>query len=1212
MNVSSLRATSSTPALGPSTPTGNPGSQSRGRLRPPEHSSSYIATNKELSIVDISSFNYNSYRHKLIESALRKRYGGNYPPGNVILNSIQLNSVESSVETELNDKYSRSFFDFIDECYYEKNLKSKPEMEYLHPLDHFVVKPVEKPLTIEKYTETMDTTDDELSDVSTPLTPSTPLSRPITRRRTSSAAPGCVISNASSRCPLSRVSSKSPSVRPTCVVGSRSLSSESADRVTPKASCGSPKVPIGPQLYHQTENSVKEYNSGNKSSDIKAPVTKVSKKATHPRTPEAPGTPDSCVEPIAKKLKVTKRPMSALTKSILENQANHENVTKIKNAPDIFEREEQSPVEVKCALVKPTPAISMIPRPARPITDYDQPRSEITETAETMLQHASPGKEAKPVFSIKDSPMEPDTSQNLNEIILSSSGASQKFRSTNLGTTSRRQVLPLPAWNSSSSVARSLIKQNNDVTMEAEKKCNANTKRVTTPRPRNYDSQNRGVTRKCDSNPPSGTVSRNPSPNGRPKTASALTASERRSSSTRTSCSKLPTALPARKNIAKATFEKVSLARCKSPTSKTPTEKSSLTLSISHDGSSLSRNLISESSSGLLQSLDSSNSTKCMQPPTLSVELSSSSSGGMCDGNSILQNRNKLVRQDKAATHSNETKTKTSGSRAINCLELAQKRRPLPGKFSINSVSAPRSKITTAPNSRLPSPRSKHSTEVSNACETPDETATTLREPITVKDVKLTKVEGSRAKSESRSSCRAKSESSRCRKPRDNSMDGQPSLRAFGVKEVKRENYQLDRQITSTVDSELKYGGKSSNPSSVTSPSSHISSKLKAGDSFGAKISTTEGDRIETMRRTESKFVGEIGNKGRIRLKDTTSRIRSKQSLAASPAVAEIQRKSESKLTLAEKFPTDQVVEEQIATEKMKSRDLSENRNNSKLLKNNLDDEKPIHSFSFSTDKLGTRKKSCETFDEMRVDSEILFCLDYPPHWQLNESNPDSQSITTGILEVKRETSTRRTRIPSPITTKLVKASGNLTGAEPSKYSGSLRSPDRRMRPANPEILEPKLPGKPQTVKKKASASIKTDLSEVSNLVKGNTMSRHSAVMTSHEKTRQDDTDEPEESSRMGKQDTEKIHRFTRGRSTKAESVIQRSLRNYIKKLKVVLSDENSNVAAEEMASINLTDAILPDMRSVLESTELNRLESLLELAEQSTTLEHFSKKPVS
>lgn len=119
-----------------------------------KQSSSFIATNSELPIVDISAFDYDAYRFKLVETALRKQYNNYQPPGDVVMNSIHLNNNDSTIALRLNNQYHHSLFDFVEEYYDATKGMSKRETEYLHPLDHFLIKGTQKPKTVEKETET--------------------------------------------------------------------------------------------------------------------------------------------------------------------------------------------------------------------------------------------------------------------------------------------------------------------------------------------------------------------------------------------------------------------------------------------------------------------------------------------------------------------------------------------------------------------------------------------------------------------------------------------------------------------------------------------------------------------------------------------------------------------------------------------------------------------------------------------------------------------------------------------------------------------------------------------------------------------------------------------------------------------------------------------------------------------------------------------------
>ncbi|KAI4474692.1 hypothetical protein M0804_014718 [Polistes exclamans] len=128
---------------------------------PVERSSSFVVTNSEVPIIDISTFNYNAYRHKLIEANLKKHYKNNQPPGDVIFNSIHLNTIDSTLGIKLNEQYHHSFFDFVEEYYDATIGMSKKEMEFLHPLDHFLVKGIRQRETDEKGTETLNLSNNE-------------------------------------------------------------------------------------------------------------------------------------------------------------------------------------------------------------------------------------------------------------------------------------------------------------------------------------------------------------------------------------------------------------------------------------------------------------------------------------------------------------------------------------------------------------------------------------------------------------------------------------------------------------------------------------------------------------------------------------------------------------------------------------------------------------------------------------------------------------------------------------------------------------------------------------------------------------------------------------------------------------------------------------------------------------------------------------------
>ncbi|KYQ50011.1 hypothetical protein ALC60_10887, partial [Trachymyrmex zeteki] len=120
-----------------------------------QHSSSFVATRIELPVVDITC-NYNSYRYKSLEESLRELYGANYPPGEVVLNYIQLNTPDS--RTRQGNNVGDDLLDFFnnnDTGTYSSSVSTKLETEYLNLLDHFVLRERRKALTAGKFTETL-------------------------------------------------------------------------------------------------------------------------------------------------------------------------------------------------------------------------------------------------------------------------------------------------------------------------------------------------------------------------------------------------------------------------------------------------------------------------------------------------------------------------------------------------------------------------------------------------------------------------------------------------------------------------------------------------------------------------------------------------------------------------------------------------------------------------------------------------------------------------------------------------------------------------------------------------------------------------------------------------------------------------------------------------------------------------------------------------
>ncbi|XP_072756581.1 uncharacterized protein [Anoplolepis gracilipes] len=131
------------------------------------HSSSYVVTQIELPVVDITC-NYNSYRYSTLEASLRERYGANYPPGEVVLNYIQLNTPDSRMRLG-NDDAGNDLLDLFgafDTVSAYSSVSTRLETEYLNLLDHFVSKRSEKVLTEGKFTETLPFADERNVEVS--------------------------------------------------------------------------------------------------------------------------------------------------------------------------------------------------------------------------------------------------------------------------------------------------------------------------------------------------------------------------------------------------------------------------------------------------------------------------------------------------------------------------------------------------------------------------------------------------------------------------------------------------------------------------------------------------------------------------------------------------------------------------------------------------------------------------------------------------------------------------------------------------------------------------------------------------------------------------------------------------------------------------------------------------------------------------------------
>ncbi|XP_076291886.1 uncharacterized protein LOC143214557 [Lasioglossum baleicum] len=157
ISLTNLRSVSSTPAL-PRVSSGAriESKKSFGTAAAPEvkHSFTFVKTDQVLPVVDIGC-TYSSYRYKAFETCLRDHYGSRYPPGEVVLNSMQLHLLDS--RTSVIEPSMAGLFDFVKESELLLNgpdVSSKLEIEYLNPLDHFVTRQLRRPSTVERFTET--------------------------------------------------------------------------------------------------------------------------------------------------------------------------------------------------------------------------------------------------------------------------------------------------------------------------------------------------------------------------------------------------------------------------------------------------------------------------------------------------------------------------------------------------------------------------------------------------------------------------------------------------------------------------------------------------------------------------------------------------------------------------------------------------------------------------------------------------------------------------------------------------------------------------------------------------------------------------------------------------------------------------------------------------------------------------------------------------
>lgn len=127
------------------------------------HSSTFVKTDQPLPVVDIG-WTYSSYRYKTFGRCLRNYYGDKYPPGEVVLNLMQLNLFDSC--TNVAEMLTGGLFDFVNEDSggTPAAVASKPEIEYLNPLDHFVARQAAASDTVERFTETEEEERDRCHD----------------------------------------------------------------------------------------------------------------------------------------------------------------------------------------------------------------------------------------------------------------------------------------------------------------------------------------------------------------------------------------------------------------------------------------------------------------------------------------------------------------------------------------------------------------------------------------------------------------------------------------------------------------------------------------------------------------------------------------------------------------------------------------------------------------------------------------------------------------------------------------------------------------------------------------------------------------------------------------------------------------------------------------------------------------------------------------
>ncbi|XP_057330392.1 uncharacterized protein LOC130670837 [Microplitis mediator] len=115
---------------------------------------SYHHSNNSTDYPISVAYDYGYYRHKLIETNLKQHYG-NQAPGNVVLNSLHLSSIDSQTDLRLSEKYNHSFFELIPEPADPYQEKRDQLVTIIHPRDHFLRKGARRHESADKSTETL-------------------------------------------------------------------------------------------------------------------------------------------------------------------------------------------------------------------------------------------------------------------------------------------------------------------------------------------------------------------------------------------------------------------------------------------------------------------------------------------------------------------------------------------------------------------------------------------------------------------------------------------------------------------------------------------------------------------------------------------------------------------------------------------------------------------------------------------------------------------------------------------------------------------------------------------------------------------------------------------------------------------------------------------------------------------------------------------------